>query len=171
MADEEHPIEQEVRQRQESALDVLNTVNDTLGVISSELSKRPTDEQLEIRLNDSERSLDYNRKVGVIIIILLFLLVGVPLLINSFANRATANVIKECTTPGNKKTTVQFDTGHKCFDEGQRRTAGILSAAAANEVIILNCYRDDNGNLRPDLEFAACVKDRITSPQNRSAPP
>jgi hypothetical protein len=169
MADDEvHPIEHEVRQKQDNAIDALTGLRKELATLSVEMSKRPTDEQLRIQLNDSRKALEYNRKrgltglrVGGLLLMLVFVLFGTPLLINSFANRSTANTIKNCTTPGPETHKDHFDTGHKCFDDGQRRIADILTRAASNEVLILTCYRDPNGVLRPQDQFIACVRNKL----------
>lgn len=163
MPDDEHPIEGEVRRRQDDALSTLGGLQTALTTLVEELSKRPTDDQLK-------EALAYNRKrgltglrIGGFVIILLIVLTGVPLVVNSFANRSNSQTIKECTTPGEKKPTLQdpLDTGHECFDKGQQRTANILVRAAQNEVIILTCYRDKEGNLRPQDVFVQCVNDRL----------
>lgn len=170
MADEEStPLEEEVRDRQESAIDTLHGLGGQLAALEEELSKRPTDEQLMQRLKDNSAALEYNRKrglaglwIGGLIITLVLMLVGVPLLINSFVNRANANQIRNCTTPGPIKDAKDpLHTGHDCFDDGQRRTANILTKAASNEVIILNCYRDENRVLRSEKDFVSCVKTRL----------
>lgn len=179
MPDEvEHPIERQVRDRQESALETLTDLRQGIVDLATELAKRPTDEELRHQLRDQREALDYNRKRGLsvqrilgTVLLFVLLLVGAPLLINSFANRDNSNTIKNCTTPGDKEPTAEdpFDTGHKCFDDGKRGTADILTKAAENEVIILTCYRDENLVLRPQTVFVQCVKDRLT-PELKKVP-
>lgn len=170
MQDDEHPIEKDVRQRQEQALEVIGSLKSDLVVLAQELAKRPTDEELRQQLRDNREALEYNRKRGLTttrigggIIFVVLLSLGIPLVINSFANRKNAEAISNCTTPGDEIPTTKnpFNTGHECFDNGQQRTSQILVKAATNEMIIIGCDRDTAG--LPRANFEACVLERVTS--------
>lgn len=158
MSDDEHilKVEEEVRERQEAAINALVGVQGSIELLATEMSKRPTDE-------DFKKERRFERKVFLVVL----LIIGVPLLLNSFSNRQTASQIVECTSPGSKIPTVDkpFDTGHACYDRNREGTNQILVDAAGIIVSVAECDRHTDG--RPDAEFEDCVT-RVLAERLRS---
>jgi hypothetical protein len=151
------PIENDVRERQDAAIDALHGVKDALTALAAGMENHPDKEW-------TEEALAYNRRrgllttgiMGLVLIVVLFFL-GTPLLINSFANRKIGGTLVGCTSPGKEDPTSDdpFNTGHECYDRSQRRSNQILADAGSLIVAVVSCDRQNIG--KSENEFNDCV--------------
>lgn len=151
--------------RVSAAVSEMRQLRGQLAGLSAQMDSLPSREELEERLADYQRALEYNRRRGIrqltgLLVIPIILAVG--LIILAGGNRRNGNTLVQCTTPGKSHSVSDpFFTGHKCFDDSSRRTASVLTTAANNEVVIVQCAHDIGTVPDFDPKFQACVVARI----------